>query len=127
MSTSFLSPLCRPSSFGSALPVSTPDSTQPLTSVFELIQRARDEGVVLTVSGDRLEADAIPVPALMADLSAHETLIVEMLKAAEEYPRRKAWSVALFDYRFFLIGPRMSRTQAQALVRWRWPEAEIVD
>ncbi|WKN22938.1 hypothetical protein [Azotobacter vinelandii] len=96
-------------------------------NVFEIIRWARDEGITLEVSADRLDADDIPSPSLMAELSAHEALIVEILKPSEEYPRRRAWTISVSGYRFFLIGPGMSRTQALALARWRWKEAEIVD
>ncbi|WP_240931486.1 hypothetical protein [Azotobacter chroococcum] len=122
-----VSPLCRPSAIRTATPVRHPESHGPRTNVFEIIRRARDEGIALKLNGDRLKANDIPPPALMGELLAHEALIVELLKAAEEYPRRRAWAVSVSGYRFFLIGPCMSRTQALALARWRWKEAEILD
>ncbi|WP_349615904.1 hypothetical protein [Azotobacter salinestris] len=96
-------------------------------NVFEIIRWARDEGIGLKVAGDRLEADSIPPARLMAKLLDHKALIVEILKPAGESPRRRAWMVSVSGYRFFLIGPRMTRTQALALARWRWSDAEIVD
>lgn len=122
-----VSPLRRPSAIRAATPVGHPENQGPRTNVFEIIRRARDEGIVLKVNGDRLEADDIASPDLLAALRAQQALLVEFLNAAGERPRRKVWPVAVSGYRFFLIGPCMSRTQALALARWRWQEAEILD
>lgn len=96
-------------------------------NVLEIIRWARDEGVALRVSGERLEADDIAPPDLLAALRAQQALIVEYLNAAGEHPRRRLWRASVSGYRFFLIGPCMSRTQALALLRWRWSDAELLD
>lgn len=96
-------------------------------NVLEIIRWARDEGVALRVSGERLEADDIAPPDLLAALRAQQALIVEYLNAAGEHPRRRLWRASVSGYQFFLIGPCMSRTQALALLRWRWSDAELLD
>lgn len=98
-------------------------------NAFEIIQRAKDEGVTLTSRGRRLhlQAEHLPPPDLLADLQAHKALVIEILNAAKEHPRRNVWTVAMPGYRLTLIGPFMSRKQALAIARWRWGDAEIVD
>jgi len=96
-------------------------------NVVELIRRARDEGVALTVSGDRLKVDDIPPADLLAELKVQQARVVEFLSAAGTQPRRKLWKASVAGYHFSLIGPSMNRTQALALLRWRWSDAEILD
>ncbi|AJE23154.1 hypothetical protein [Azotobacter chroococcum] len=98
-------------------------------NAFEIIRRAKDEGVTLTPKGNRLhlEAKHLPPPDLLAELKAHKALVIEILNAAKDHPRRNAWTVSMPGYRFTLIGPFMSRNQALAIARWRWGDADIVD
>ncbi|WP_233093867.1 hypothetical protein [Azotobacter chroococcum] len=122
-----VSPLRRPSAIRTATPVGHPASNRSRMNVLEIIRWARDEGIALRVSGDRLEADDIAPPDLLAALRAQQALVVEYLNAAGEHPRRRLWRASVSGYRFFLIGPCMSRTQALALLRWRWSDAELLD
>lgn len=98
-------------------------------NAFEIIRRAKDQGVTLTLNGDRLHVQAshLPSPDLIAELIAHKAMIIAILSAAKDYPRRNAWKVLVSGYRFTLIGPPMSRNQALAIARWRWGDADIVD
>lgn len=98
-------------------------------NAFEIIRWAKEEGVTLSLSGDRLHVGASHQPPidLIAELVAHKAEIIKILSAAKDRPRRNVWTVEVSGYRFALIGPLMSRNQALAIARWRWRDADIVD
>lgn len=98
-------------------------------NAFEIIRWAEDEGITLTLNNNRLllEADRLPPPSLINELRSHKPLIIKILRAAEEWPRRNAWTVKISGYQFTMIGPFMSRNQALAIARWQWGDADIVD
>jgi hypothetical protein len=85
-------------------------------SASEVLSMAAAEGVTLVLVGDRLtwRSDHQPPADLLNILKAHRQ------------ERRRHWSISVPGYRpFTMIGEPMTRAEALAAARWRWPDAEV--
>lgn len=95
------------------------------------IDYLRDQGFSVRVTGQRIVVS--PASALTPDhrkyIKLHRVELLAEAAANDGETRRTQWTVTLDDGRRFpMISPTpMTRTEALATARWRWPDADILE
>jgi hypothetical protein len=92
------------------------------------IDYLKKQGFSAKVSGARLVVS--PASKLTsADrqyIKLHRLELIAELSTNDGQERRRHWSISVPGYRpFTMIGEPMTRAEALAAARWRWPDAEV--